>query len=63
MKLRNIKSAIIVFFRRLTCKHDYVKDGWYEDSNGYIRYAMRQYHCEKCGKVIVVDGRYDTIAR
>ena len=52
------------FFKRLFCKHDYIKIDWYQtlDNNG-VRYSRRQYRCKKCGKQIWVDGRYDKIGK
>lgn len=51
------------FIQRLFCKHNYIKLDWYEKESEYrnIRYSMRKYKCEKCGKEILVDGRYDTL--
>ena len=49
------------FLKRLFCRHDYFKISWYEeyDYEHNERYAVRVYKCQKCGKEINVDGRYD----
>ena len=49
------------FLKRLFCNHKYIKVDWYQTDNRYKRYSMRKYKCEKCGKEIWVDGRYDTL--
>jgi DNA-directed RNA polymerase subunit RPC12/RpoP len=53
------------FFKKLFCKHDYWKTGWDEeyDEVHNERYTIRYYTCQKCGKKIVVDGRYDPYVR
>lgn len=53
------------FFKRLFCKHDYLKTGWEEeyDDKRNERYSVRYYTCLKCGKEIEVDGRYDPYVR
>ena len=53
------------FFKRLFCKHDYEKIGWMQeyDERRNERYAARLYQCNKCGKKIWVDGRYDPYFR
>ena len=53
------------WFKQLFCKHDYKKTGWDEcyDEKRNERYTIRYYTCQKCGKRIVVDGRYDPYAR
>ena len=51
------------FFKRLFCKHDYIKIDWYQTFDNNIRYSRRQYMCKKCGKKIWVDGRYDKIGK
>ena len=57
------KYCIVNFFRRLFCKHNYTRIIWYEeyDKHRNQRYSMRLYQCNKCGKEIWVDGRYDYI--
>ena len=49
------------FLKQLFCKHDYQKIAWYEDYDKHRneRYPVRLYQCNKCGKKIWVDGRYD----
>ena len=49
------------FLKKIFCRHDYEKISWYEEYDNFRneRYAMRQYKCNKCGKKIWVDGRYD----
>lgn len=56
-------SKIDKFFRQVFCKHDYEKIGFRQeiDELHNIRYALRNYRCNKCGKSIWVDGRYDTV--
>lgn len=49
--------------RQWFCKHDYEKIGWYEQQEYGIRFSIRIYKCQKCGKVINVDGRKDRYAR
>lgn len=51
------------WFQKLFCKHDYAKTGFYEQQEYGIRYPIRIYKCQKCGKVIHVDGRKDKYAR
>ena len=48
------------FFKRLFCKHNYIKIGWHEEIDNiyHERYAVRIYKCKKCGKQINIDGRY-----
>lgn len=55
------KYRIIKFLRKLFCKHNYEKVAWCEeyDEHRNERYAARLYKCNKCGKEIWVDGRYD----
>ena len=50
-----------MFLKQLFCKHEYVKISWYQEEDKYRneRYAIRIYGCNKCGKQIKVDGRYD----
>lgn len=45
--------------KRLFCRHDYRKVGFYEQQENGIRYSVRIYRCKKCGKEIHVDGRKD----
>jgi ribosomal protein L37AE/L43A len=49
------------FLKRFFCNHNYIKISWYEkmDNVHHERYAVRVYKCEKCGKQIELDGRYD----
>jgi len=53
------------WYKRLFCKHDYWKMNWEEcmDYRRQERYTLRYYTCLKCGKKIIVDGRYDPYAR
>lgn len=47
--------------KKLFCRHDYHKVDW-EMAMDYRRnevYSVRTYVCSKCGKKILVDGRYD----
>ena len=55
------KYHLVNFFRKLFCRHNYEKIAWCEeyDENRNERYAARLYKCNKCGKEIWVDGRYD----
>lgn len=52
---------MIRFLRKLFCKHNYQEIAWYEeyDEHRNERYSVRLYKCNKCGKEIWVDGRYD----
>ena len=54
---------MINYLKRLFCNHKYIQIDWYEteDEKQNIRYSMRKYKCDKCGKEIWVDGRYDCI--
>lgn len=54
-------TVIIEKLRKIFCRHEFVKYAWYEeyDNRRNERYAVRLYRCEKCGKEIQVDGRYD----
>lgn len=57
-------SKISEFFNQLFCKHSWEKIGFHQeiDEIHNIRYAVRHYRCEHCGKEIEVDARDDTIA-
>ena len=46
-------------FQTLFCKHNYVKIDWREEIENNLAYSVRLYKCERCGKEIWVDGRYD----
>ena len=48
-------------FKKLFCKHDYKKIDFKQEERNNIRFSMRLYKCEKCGKEIWVDGRNDYI--
>lgn len=54
-------TAIIEKLRKIFCRHEFVKYDWYEEYDNLRneRYVVRLYRCEKCGKEIQVDGRYD----
>ena len=56
-----MKVDIIIFFRRLFCKHNYEKIAWREEEDKLRNemYAERLYKCNKCGKEKWVDGRFD----
>lgn len=43
----------------LFCRHSFVQVDWFEASDGTVRFSMRQYRCEHCGKKRWIDGRYD----
>jgi hypothetical protein len=49
--------------QQLFCKHSYEKVDWFEkyDSVYNVRHSVRVYVCSKCGKRLVVDGRYDNV--
>jgi hypothetical protein len=49
------------YFKELFCKHNYEKIDYYAavDNERNVRFPMRRYRCNKCGKDIWVDGRYD----
>lgn len=49
--------------KQIFCKHEYKKIGYIQKIDNNIRYSMRHYICNKCGKMIWVDGRYDKIVR
>lgn len=53
------------FIKRTFCKHKYHQISWREEYDKYRneRYSMRLYQCEKCGKEIWIDGRYDILNR
>ncbi len=44
---------------QLFCRHDFIQSGWFESSDGNIRFSMRRYRCKHCGKEIWRDGRTD----
>lgn len=46
-------------WKAITHRHEYRKIGWRKESNGYIRYSVRKYECQTCGKIKWVDGRND----
>lgn len=50
---------------KLFCKHGYKQIGFRvaETADGSLRYSIRIYKCEKCGKEIEVDGRKDWIRK
>ena len=49
----------------LFCKHNYGLISFYEDETACesIRYSIRIYKCQKCGKEIEIDGRKDQIRK
>lgn len=49
------------FIKKLFCKHEWEYMGFTQEIAGNIRYPVRFYHCNKCHKRRVVDGRYDNI--
>ena len=56
-------KRITQFLTRLFCRHEWVKIGFREelDEIHNMRYSVRRYKCQKCGKVVDQDGRYDMI--
>lgn len=50
---------MLKFFKQLFCKHNYKKVGFRQEVERGIRYSVRNYKCNKCGKSIWVDGRDD----
>jgi DNA-directed RNA polymerase subunit RPC12/RpoP len=50
---------------KLFCRHKYEQIAWYEewDECRQERYSERLYRCTKCGKEILVDGRYDPYSK
>ena len=48
-------------FKQIFCKHDYKKIGFAQEIVNNIRFSTRFYKCNKCNKMIWVDGRYDHI--
>jgi hypothetical protein len=59
--LRKGGNMIKKIIKLITHKHEYVKIGFRQVSNNYIRYSIRKYKCKDCGKEIEVDGRFDNI--
>ena len=53
------------FFKQLFCKHKYEKYLWYEefDKERNERYSTHLYKCNKCGKEVLVDARYEHYSR
>lgn len=49
--------------RKLFCWHDYRYVSFHEAEDDGVRYSMRTYRCEKCGKTICVDARYKNTAQ
>ena len=49
--------------KQIFCKHDYKKIGYIQEIENNVRYSVRHYMCNKCGKTIWVDGRYDRIEK
>ena len=47
----------------LFCRHKFVKVGWFESTDGNVRFSMRKYRCKRCGKERWVDGRNDRFDR
>lgn len=52
-------SVLKSFFKKLFCRHQYVKIGFSQEIDRGERYSLRRYRCQKCGKEIRVDGRRD----
>ena len=52
-------SKIKDTLKKLFCKHEYEQLSYYEEFDMYrnVRYSMRLYECNKCGKRKSVDGR------
>lgn len=46
-------------FKKLFCKHNMIKIDWRYRETSVLVYSERLYKCDKCGKEIWVDGRYD----
>ena len=55
-------KSIKKFFKQLFCRHNWYYSDYIEkiDEKTNTRYSMRKYVCQKCRKVIWVDGRYDS---
>lgn len=49
------------FWKKLFHRHDWRKIGFREESNDYLRWSVRHYECQACGKRKCVDGRFDHI--
>lgn len=47
------------WFSSLFCKHSFSQVGWLETSDGNVRFSLRLYRCEHCGKERWIDGRND----
>ena len=48
------------FLKRLFCRHEFEPTGsFYEEMEAGVRYSVRHYICQKCGKEIWIDGRID----
>jgi hypothetical protein len=45
--------------KNIFCKHQYTKIGFRQVENSYMRYSLRLYECQCCGKTKWVDGRFD----
>lgn len=52
-------SGIVKRIRQLFCLHSYEKIGFIDNYDNGVRYPIRKYRCEKCGKELLIDGRYD----
>lgn len=59
--IKKIKRNIRNTFKKILCKHDFVKITYEEhfDSLRNTRYSYRFYTCTKCGKSCWIDGRFD----
>jgi len=47
------------FLKKIFCKHNMEKIDWRYVETDTLVYSKRLYKCNKCGKLIWVDGRYD----
>lgn len=48
---------MLLWLKRLFCKHNYKYVGYRQQENYHVRYSERFYRCTKCGKYKIVDGR------
>lgn len=52
---------MIAFLKILFCRHNWIFTGYVPEYDPVhnIRYSRRCYKCDKCGREMWVDGRYD----
>lgn len=55
----SMKNFIKKIIEKIKHEHEYRKVDWAEREDRDMRYSIRKYECQTCGKTTWVDGRYD----